>query len=91
MGEKVMPEYSQGICGDGAAILKDGVMLTIDEIVSELNAAAQHERIVAGLEVDAKRYRAIRNSYIPDVRQLIERSLYKGTRELDAAIDAFLA
>jgi hypothetical protein len=32
------PYYSQGVCGDGAAILKDGVMLTIDEIVAELNA-----------------------------------------------------
>lgn len=29
-------EYSQGICGDGAAILKDGQPLTIEEIVQEL-------------------------------------------------------
>jgi len=29
--------YSQGITSDGAVILKDGKMLTIDEVVDELN------------------------------------------------------
>jgi len=29
-------EYSQGICGDGVAILKDGQPMTIEEIVDEL-------------------------------------------------------
>lgn len=29
-------EYSQGICGDGAAILKNGQPMTIEEIVQEL-------------------------------------------------------
>lgn len=29
--------YSQGICGDGAAILRDGVMMTIEDIVATLN------------------------------------------------------
>lgn len=33
------PEYTQGICQDGAAILKDGRPMTIEEILSELNAA----------------------------------------------------
>jgi hypothetical protein len=33
----MIPEYSQGVCGDGAAILKDGVAMTVDEIVAELN------------------------------------------------------
>ncbi|MEF2156436.1 hypothetical protein V3390_09405 [Luteimonas sp. FXH3W] len=42
-------EYSQGIMGDGAAILKDGVRMTVDEIVSELNAHAR--------EVEALRQR----------------------------------
>ena len=31
------PEYSQGVCADGAAILENGVTLTIDEIVNTLN------------------------------------------------------
>jgi len=33
--------YTQGIAFDGAAILKDGVPITIDEIVATLNGAAQ--------------------------------------------------
>jgi len=31
-------EYSQGVCGDGCAILRDGVMMTVDDIVDTLNA-----------------------------------------------------
>lgn len=30
-------DYSQGVCADGAAILKQGQMMTVDEIVTELN------------------------------------------------------
>lgn len=32
-----MSDYTQGICRDGAAILKDGVPMTIDDIVTELS------------------------------------------------------
>lgn len=31
-----MTEFTQGVCADGAAILKDGVMLTIEEIIDLL-------------------------------------------------------
>lgn len=31
-------KYSQGVCDDGAAILKDGQMMTVDEIVETLNS-----------------------------------------------------
>lgn len=44
-------EYSQGICGDGAAILKNGQPMTIEEIVQELKdwqAARAHESINRG-------------------------------------------
>ena len=34
---QVLPEYTQGVCGDGAAILIDGRPLTPDEIVQRLN------------------------------------------------------
>lgn len=34
-------EYSQGICQDGAAILKDGQMMTVEEIVKELQQRGQ--------------------------------------------------
>lgn len=42
-----MSEYSQGIYQDGAAILKDGRMMTIEEIIAELN---NHEKLVEALE-----------------------------------------
>lgn len=31
-----MVEFTQGVCQDGAAILKDGKMLTIEEILEHL-------------------------------------------------------
>lgn len=34
-------EYTQGICGDGAAILKDGQPMRIEEILSELRFTPQ--------------------------------------------------
>ena len=36
-----MSEYSEGICGDGVAILKDGTMMTPDEIVADLRRIQQ--------------------------------------------------
>ena len=32
-----LPHWSEGICGDGAAILRDGVMTPIEEVIAELN------------------------------------------------------
>lgn len=31
------PRWSEGVCGDGAAILRDGVMVPIEEVIAELN------------------------------------------------------
>lgn len=48
-------EYSQGICGDGAAILKDGQPMTIEEIVDELRKGqAARAQGGQGAEVVAK-------------------------------------
>ena len=30
--------YTEGICGDGVAILKDGLQMSVSEILKELNA-----------------------------------------------------
>jgi hypothetical protein len=35
-----MPDYTEGVCSDGAAILCDGRMMTIDEVLSTLNGYA---------------------------------------------------
>jgi hypothetical protein len=32
-----VPRWSEGICGDGAAILRDGVMIPVQEVIAELN------------------------------------------------------
>jgi hypothetical protein len=33
------PIWTEGVCGDGAAILKDGVMQPIEDVIAALNAA----------------------------------------------------
>ena len=38
-----MSEYTEGVCGDGAAILRDGQAMTIGEIVAALNS---HDALV---------------------------------------------
>ena len=43
----VMPEFSQGVCEDGAAILMDGQPLTIEQILERLRRGADAERIVS--------------------------------------------
>lgn len=50
----VLRQYTQGAMEDGAAILCNGNMMTIDEIVKRLNE----------LEADANRYRYIKNNQV---------------------------
>ena len=44
-----MSEYTQGVCQDGAAILKDGQMMTIDQVLEELR-----ENVGLRLQVEMK-------------------------------------
>jgi hypothetical protein len=39
MTNESRPIWTEGICGDGAAILRDGVMQPIEEVIAALNAA----------------------------------------------------
>lgn len=39
--------WTEGICGDGAALLRDGVMIPIEEIVAELNRGEQARAALA--------------------------------------------
>lgn len=32
-----MPEWTEGVCGDGAAILRDGEMVPIEDVIATLN------------------------------------------------------
>lgn len=66
-------EYSQGVMMDGAAILCNGVMITIDEIVSRLNAFAtlQHELDAAKARnkiLELKCAASLANNLCPDHR-----------------------
>lgn len=65
------PLYSEGICDDGAAILCDGKMLTITEVLNRLNSIIpykdsnaikipvtigfDHQRVIGEMRVDAAR------------------------------------
>lgn len=35
------PEYTEGVCGDGAAILRDGVLMPIPKVLTALNEGAR--------------------------------------------------
>lgn len=48
-------EYTEGVCHDGAAILKDGVMLTISEVLSDLNRLAEKEAVIAERDAEIAR------------------------------------
>jgi hypothetical protein len=44
-----MSTWTEGVCGDGAAILKDGVMQPIEDVIAALNAAEAMRSAVVGL------------------------------------------
>jgi hypothetical protein len=48
---KPEPLYTEGVCHDGAAILKDGVMMTIDQVLAELNTRPDTDAIREAVEV----------------------------------------
>lgn len=54
----MMPEWTEGICGDGAVILRDGVMVPIVDVLAALNAAENARS--AALEEAAKLFKEIR-------------------------------
>jgi hypothetical protein len=43
---KTVPEFTEGVCADGAAILMDGVPLTVSQILIRLERGYEAERIV---------------------------------------------
>lgn len=49
-----MPKYTEGICGDGVAILRDGVPVPISEILRQLNYEGECSRMtITGSQVSA--------------------------------------
>lgn len=39
-------KYTQGICNDGAAILRDGARMTTDEVIEKLNSIDKLESVL---------------------------------------------
>ena len=76
--EQDRAEYSQGVCMDGAAILRDGAMMTVDDIVGTLNALQAR---VAELEKREAAYDII----LKVVSSALERA---GVTECDNPADA---
>ncbi len=58
-----IPEWTEGVCGDGAAILRDGEMVPIEDVVAALNraeavrsAALEEAAQVADIEAATDKY-----------------------------------
>jgi hypothetical protein len=51
------PRWGEGICGDGAAILRDGVMVPIEQVIARLNQAEAADDRIANLRKDLERER----------------------------------
>jgi hypothetical protein len=53
-----VPEFSQGVCGDGAAILRDGIPLSIEEILALLREGNQYEQLWKSVKAREAEFRA---------------------------------
>ena len=76
-----MSEFTQGVCGDGAAILRDGEPLTPEQIITALHTAqaiarSGHKKLNAFNEVNAMCWKAKGKGKIEipinDVLQVLE-------------------
>jgi hypothetical protein len=45
-----LPQWTEGVCGDGAAILRDGVMVPIEEVIARLNQAEARAALSAPVQ-----------------------------------------
>lgn len=52
------PVYTEGVCADGAAILKDGVMITITQVLDTLNEGHAAEAEIARLRTELRNIEA---------------------------------
>jgi hypothetical protein len=50
------PVWTEGICGDGAAILKDGVMQPIEDVIAALNATSLAQPAPEGVSLAHEAY-----------------------------------
>ena len=84
-----MTEYTQGVCEDGEAILKDGAIMTIEEVIAELRRtekrlALSDERVEAltalaildnRMSKIINQQMEIKDEYIEKLEKLIEKTV----------------
>ena len=42
-----MPKYTEGVCADGAGIMKDGWLMTIEQVLEDLNKATKGQAVLS--------------------------------------------
>lgn len=75
-------KYTEGVCEDGAAILSDGRMMTIREVLEALNASEEH-RVSLRLSQDS----AIRLQHTVDVLRDENTELAESVEDLRAEVE----
>jgi hypothetical protein len=94
VGDEGIPQWSEGVCGDGAAILRDGVMMPIEEVVASLNRAeiltryalAQPEPVGGGLSDEELPPRVGHILRLAEIIREVDGSHDKGAAALAEAI-----
>ncbi|MGA5655242.1 hypothetical protein [Rahnella contaminans] len=78
-GAAALPQFSEGVVFDGSAILRDGIMMTVGEILEALTSGAAAEARVNKLERENEHARKLHSEYWHNMRQAqIEREELKG-------------
>ena len=62
-----MIEYTQGICQDGAAILANGEMITIEQILEGLRKGEEYKSALAEIAQKTKRNNVTSHVYIQKI------------------------
>ena len=77
-----MSDYTQGVCHDGAAILKDGMPLTIEEILEVLRERDQLDELLKAAGIDAQEIKA-ENQQLRNKRDELNRAVGEEIDERD--------
>jgi hypothetical protein len=90
-GGKMMAEFTEGVCEDGAAILCDGVPITISEVLETLNASSDMLAVLTHVRVLGERYIADRKGREFGGGKTDSREMFGFPWHMTAEIDAAIA
>lgn len=80
-------KYTEGLCGDGAAILCDGVPMSVSEILAALNAAYREAQPVGKAEITKIAAELARGDYLSKLWTEAEKSRHVDTLRLQNLLD----